>query len=80
MENEPILHPEDVEIKRAQSLHYFLARLKDGQRKCIELMYFKDMSYKDISSTTGFSMKQVKSYIQNGKRNLRELLDNEVID
>jgi DNA-binding CsgD family transcriptional regulator len=32
------------------------------------------MSYKAISLETGYSQKQVKSYIQNGKRKLRLLL------
>ncbi len=80
VESEPILHPEKEDTKRVQSLHTFLESLKEGQRICIELMYFKDMSYKDISSITGFSLKQVKSYIQNGKRNLRGLLDNELFE
>lgn len=51
-------------------------RLNEDQKKCIELFYLKEMSYKDISELTGFSLNQVKSFIQNGKRNLKLILTN----
>jgi RNA polymerase sigma-70 factor (ECF subfamily) len=35
------------------------------------LFYLEKKSYQEISEETGFSMMQVKSYIQNGKRNLK---------
>lgn len=48
--------------------------LKEEQRKCIELFYLKDMSYQQITEETGYSMNEVKSYIQNGKRNLKNFI------
>ncbi|HWB64605.1 MAG TPA: sigma-70 family RNA polymerase sigma factor [Chitinophagales bacterium] len=48
--------------------------LKDEQRLCIELFYLKENSYAVISAETGFSMNEVKSYIQNGKRNLKNYI------
>jgi RNA polymerase sigma factor (sigma-70 family) len=48
-----------------------IGTLKSDQRVCIELMYLQKKSYKEVSELTGFSMKQVKSHIQNGKRNLK---------
>jgi len=45
--------------------------LNNEQKICIELFYLKEESYQDISELTGFSLNQVKSYIQNGKRNLK---------
>lgn len=44
--------------------------LKEEQKICLEYFYLKKMSYSHISEKTGYSMNQVKSYIQNGKRNL----------
>jgi RNA polymerase sigma factor (sigma-70 family) len=44
------------------------------QRTCIELFYLQKKSYTDIASSTGYSLMQVKSYIQNGKRNLKMIL------
>jgi len=51
-------------------------RLSHEQGTCIRLMYIDDKSYKDISVITGYSMKEVKSHIQNGKRNLKNYLRN----
>jgi RNA polymerase sigma factor (sigma-70 family) len=52
-----------------------LAELSDEQRQCVILFYLKKNSYAQVSEKTGFSLLQVKSYIQNGKRNLKILLD-----
>ena len=49
--------------------------LNEDQKKCIELFYLQQKSYQDVCEMTGYSMNQVKSYIQNGKRNLKLFLD-----
>ena len=51
-----------------------LNQLKKEQKTCVELFYLKEKCYQDIAEITGFSLKQVKSYIQNGKRNLKIIL------
>ncbi len=56
------------------SLHKALEKLRNEQRICIELMYLERMTYREIADDTGFSMKQVKSFIQNGKRNLKIMM------
>jgi len=48
-----------------------LSELNKEQHECISLFYMQKKSYMDISVQTGYSLQQVKSYIQNGKRNLR---------
>jgi RNA polymerase sigma factor (sigma-70 family) len=52
-----------------------LNELNEEQRQCVILFYLKKNSYQQISEKTGYSLMQVKSYIQNGKRNLKILLD-----
>ena len=52
-----------------------IKRLKEEQRTCIELLYLQNKSYQEVSEITGYSMKKVKSYIQNGKRNLKIFLE-----
>jgi RNA polymerase sigma factor (sigma-70 family) len=52
-----------------------LNELGAEQRQCVILFYLKKNSYTQISEKTGFSLMQVKSYIQNGKRNLKIILD-----
>lgn len=52
-----------------------LNELSEEQRQCVILFYLKKNSYQQISEKTGYNLMQVKSYIQNGKRNLKILLD-----
>ena len=52
-----------------------LKELGEEQRQCVILFYLKKNSYQQISEKTGYSQMQVKSYIQNGKRNLKILID-----
>lgn len=55
-----------------------IQELGDEQRTCIRLFFYEDKSYKEIVLQTGFTEKQVKSYLQNGKRNLRIRLESEL--
>jgi len=57
-----------------------LTELSDEQRQCVTLFYLQKKSYHEVSAQTGYSMLQVKSYIQNGKRNLRNLLEKKLKD
>jgi RNA polymerase sigma-70 factor (ECF subfamily) len=52
-----------------------LDELSDEQKRCITLFYLDKKSYRQISEQTGFNLMQVKSYIQNGKRNLKLLVE-----
>jgi len=52
-----------------------LEELNPEQKDCIKLFYLEKQSYQEIAERTGFSLMQVKSYIQNGKRNLKILLE-----
>lgn len=53
-----------------------IKKLSDEQRICIELFYLHEKSYKEVVDTTNYTMNQVKSFIQNGKRNLKLMLEN----
>jgi RNA polymerase sigma-70 factor (ECF subfamily) len=48
-----------------------LEELGDDQKRCILLFYLEKKSYQEIADTTGYTLMQVKSHIQNGKRNLK---------
>lgn len=48
-----------------------LKGLNEEQYKCVTLFYLEKNSYQEISAVTGYPVLKVKSYIQNGKRNLR---------
>ncbi len=49
--------------------------LKQEQRICIQLFYLQKKSYEEVSQITQYSMKEVKSHLQNGRRNLKLLLE-----
>lgn len=50
--------------------------LSEDQRCCITLFYYEQRSYQEIADQTDYDFKQVKSHIQNGRRNLRKALNN----
>ncbi len=52
-----------------------LKELNAEQRQCVTLFYLQKKSYQEVSEATGYNMLQVKSYIQNGKRNLKLLIE-----
>lgn len=55
-----------------------LKELNNEQKQCVTLFYLQKKSYQEINEITGFSMLQVKSYIQNGKRNLKILIEKKI--
>jgi RNA polymerase sigma-70 factor (ECF subfamily) len=58
-----------------QRMETALEELNPEQRQCIKLFYLEKKSYNEIADDTGFSLLQVKSYIQNGKRNLKIMIE-----
>jgi RNA polymerase sigma factor (sigma-70 family) len=52
-----------------------LEELSPEQRQCVTLFYLQKKSYQEISDETRFTMMQVKSYIQNGRRNLKLMIE-----
>jgi RNA polymerase sigma-70 factor (ECF subfamily) len=69
------LDGENEKEKSLLQLEAALKELNEEQRICIELFYLKEMCYKEVSELSGFTMNQVKSYIQNGKRNLKIIME-----
>ena len=76
MESEISLHPEGVSDTELQlrEMEDSLDGLGENQRRCLELFYLEMKCYREVSELTGFSLNEVKSFIQNGKRNLKILM------
>ena len=53
-----------------------LQTLPVEQQRCVELFYLQNKSYNEIVDITGFDWKSVRSYIQNGRRNLKICMEN----
>ena len=54
-----------------KQLQYCMGQLVEQQKEVIELFYLKEKCYKEIVALTGLEINNVKSYIQNGRRNLK---------
>ncbi|MGI8580932.1 MAG: RNA polymerase sigma factor [Chitinophagaceae bacterium] len=75
-ENKNLLIEKDNTLNEMQAA---LMLLNHEQQLCITLFYLEKKSYTEVAAKTGFSVMQVKSNIQNGKRNLRLLLEKKMI-
>jgi RNA polymerase sigma-70 factor (ECF subfamily) len=54
-----------------QRLEYCLTTLPEDQRKAVQLFYMEGKCYNEIVELMGQEWNQVRSYIQNGRRNLK---------
>ncbi|MCK5101730.1 MAG: sigma-70 family RNA polymerase sigma factor [Cyclobacteriaceae bacterium] len=63
--NEPVLE-QDLEMLRK-----CIDQLKTEQKECVSLFYLEEKCYQEISDELSVEIKKVKSFIQNGKRNLK---------
>ncbi len=73
-ENIDISHHFNNPKEQYKDLEEAISQLKTVQKTCLELYYFVNKSYKEIASEVGIEVKHVKSHIQNGKRNLKNIL------
>ena len=80
MENEVLLHlPDEPEMETNLSkLEKCIEHLVAEQKDCVKLFYMEQKCYKEIVEITGFDDNKVKSYIQNGKRNLKLCMERNV--
>lgn len=69
------LHLKIKEEQLIEHLNTCMKQLNEAQYKCIYNFYLEEKSYQETAITTGFTNKEVKSHIQNGRRNLRTCMD-----
>jgi RNA polymerase sigma factor (sigma-70 family) len=69
VENEQSMH--HIKEEKLKMLEKCIERLKDEQKKCVDRFFLKSKSYREIANELNIHEKKVKSYIQNGKRNLK---------
>lgn len=77
MESGQELHLTNVDKKEVQLtfMEECMKGLNEEQRLCIELFFLQEKSYQEVTEMTNYSMNNVKSYIQNGKRNLKNCIE-----
>jgi RNA polymerase sigma factor (sigma-70 family) len=69
-------YPENGHLKEhLKELEFCMGELLPEQRRAIQMFYLQDKCYKEIAELTGMDWNKVRSYIQNGKRNLKICMD-----
>ena len=78
MENASEMHLNNNEVIEDQlsRMEKCIEKLKNGQKECITLFYLKEKSYREIAKESKYSLNEIKSFIQNGKRNLKICMEN----
>jgi len=73
VENGDFVHLDMDDAKETQLtiMEKCMETLPEEQRKSVDLFYLQEKCYKEVADITGYDMLKVKSYIQNGKRNLK---------
>ncbi len=82
MESEHEMHLNGQNTKEIKLTHMeeCMNGLNNEQKLCIELFFLQEKSYQEVTETTNFTMNNVKSYIQNGKRNLKNCIESRMIE
>ena len=79
MESAVFPHLEDDSAEKESTFRYLekcLEQLNPEQKTTVSLFFLKEKSYRQITEETGYDPNQVKSYLQNGRRNLKLCMDN----
>jgi RNA polymerase sigma-70 factor (ECF subfamily) len=74
MQSEENTHLKDEHLEKEQhfkQLEECIEALPEEQRRSIELFFQQDKCYNEIVAITGYDWNKIRSYIQNGKRNLK---------
>ncbi|NQY10914.1 MAG: sigma-70 family RNA polymerase sigma factor [Flavobacteriales bacterium] len=72
----PVHHIDEPSIESdLQAMERCMEKLPVEQKNCVDLFFLQEKSYRQIVELAGFELKKVKSYIQNGKRNIKNCLE-----
>jgi RNA polymerase sigma factor (sigma-70 family) len=73
VENAEFVHLdiEDTKEKQLTVMEKCMETLPEEQKVSVDLFYLQEKCYKEVAEITGYELVKVKSYIQNGKRNLK---------
>lgn len=71
----PLFDEKNNDKEKQALLKQCIKKLPVEQRIAIIRFFMEEMSYTDIADTTEYNLKQVKSYIRNGKRNLKNCIE-----
>jgi RNA polymerase sigma-70 factor (ECF subfamily) len=80
MYSESIFHPDNVvDELLLKKLAKCIEALPEKQHMTIDLFYYQKVTYKHIALKMGISWDQVRSFMQNGRRNLKNCLESKML-
>ena len=73
VENTDFVHldMDDTKESKLSVMEKCMDKLPEEQKVTVDLFYLQEKCYREVADITGYDMLKVKSYIQNGKRNLK---------
>ena len=76
------IHLDGVMEKETQlnTMEYCIEQLPHEQKQAIELFYLKEKCYKEIADSTHTDINKVRSFIQNGRRNLKICMEKQALE
>ena len=80
MQSEENVHLDD-ELEKEENfkqMQYCLGQLNEEQKQVIELFYLHNKCYKEIAAITTIEINKVRSFIQNGRRNLKICMETQL--
>jgi RNA polymerase sigma-70 factor, ECF subfamily len=74
---DPCENPEDEHLRKCSrdAIRSALEDLPERYRMCVDMYFFYDMPYADISEVTGLPVNTIKSHVFRAKKLLRDRLD-----
>lgn len=76
MYSEQLFHPDDVDKEeKLNILEKCIGQLPLSQKKCITMFYLESRTYQFVSESMDLTWNQVRSFIQNGRRNLKNCME-----
>ncbi len=65
--------------KDLNTMEFCIEQLPDEQKKAVQLFYLQEKCYKEIAETTDTDINKVRSFIQNGRRNLKICMEKQAL-
>ena len=70
--SEQVFHPDSIDKEmELNKMHECLEKLKVNQKECVRLFYLESKNYEEIAKQLKIEWNKVRSFIQNGRRNLK---------
>ena len=61
-------------------MEYCIEQLPEDQKQAIKLFYLEEKCYKEIVDITNTDINKVRSFIQNGRRNLKICMEKKALE